>query len=61
LQRYPGPELAVITQHGDTPNDLHNLVPQLPHKRIEGTSHWPHMDKPEEFNRLMDQFLATIK
>jgi pimeloyl-ACP methyl ester carboxylesterase len=61
LQRYRGPKLAIITQHSETPNDLHNLVPQLTHKRIEDTSHWPHMDKPEEFNRLMDEFLASTQ
>ena len=61
LNRYQGPKLAIVTPHGDTPNDLHNVVSGLRHERIEGTSHWPHMDKPEEFNRRMDEFLATIR
>ena len=61
LARYPGPKLIVYTPHGDTPADLQNLVPQIPRKRIDGTSHWPQMDKPDDFNRLMDEFLAPIK
>jgi pimeloyl-ACP methyl ester carboxylesterase len=30
------------------------------HKVIEGTSHWIQMDKPDEFNKLLDEFLSTI-
>lgn len=39
---------------------LQNLVPDVPHKHISVTSHWPHLDKPEEFNEMLNQFLATI-
>jgi pimeloyl-ACP methyl ester carboxylesterase len=60
LNVYRGPKMAIVTPHGDTANDLHQLVPDLPRKLITGTSHWPHMDKPEEFNRMMDDFLATV-
>ena len=59
LNAYGGPKLAIVTPHGDTPNDLHKLMADLPHKLIVGTSHWPHMDKPEEFNRMLGEFLAT--
>lgn len=48
------------TSHENTPNDLQNLVPGLPHRGIEQASHWMHMDKPEEFNGLLSEFLATI-
>jgi pimeloyl-ACP methyl ester carboxylesterase len=60
LSQYPGPRLAV---HGaeSTPNDLQHLVPGLPHRAVEHASHWMHMDKPEEFNRILDEFLATIQ
>jgi pimeloyl-ACP methyl ester carboxylesterase len=37
------------------------LLPQLPSTMIAGTSHWPHLDKPDEFNRVLDGFLATLK
>lgn len=58
LRAYPGPKLLVDTRHGESPGSLHNLAPEIPRKVIEGTSHWPHMDKPEEFNRVLDEFLA---
>jgi pimeloyl-ACP methyl ester carboxylesterase len=36
-------------------------VPDLPHKVVTGTSHWLHMDKPEEFNRILDEFLEEVR
>ena len=59
LTAYPGPKLAITTDQLDQPFDLHKLVPDLPHKRIAGTSHWPHMDKPDPFNALLDEFLKS--
>jgi pimeloyl-ACP methyl ester carboxylesterase len=60
LSQYPGPKLAVHTSHENTPNDLQNLVTGLPHRAIEQASHWMHMDKPEEFNRILDEFLGSV-
>jgi pimeloyl-ACP methyl ester carboxylesterase len=28
---------------------------------VTGTGHWIQLDKPEEFNRLLDEFLETTK
>jgi pimeloyl-ACP methyl ester carboxylesterase len=56
LKQYPGPKLAIITSEGDTPMDLHNQT-HLPHMAIEDTGHWPQMDKPDEFNRVLEEFL----
>jgi len=28
---------------------------------MEGVSHWLMMDKPDEFNRILDEFLATVR
>jgi pimeloyl-ACP methyl ester carboxylesterase len=61
LTQYPGPKLAVHASRENTPNDLQNLIPGLPHRTIEQASHWMHMDKPEEFNRILDEFLAGVK
>jgi len=36
-------------------------MPEVPHKIVEGTSHWIQMDKPEEFNRILDEFLETVE
>jgi pimeloyl-ACP methyl ester carboxylesterase len=47
-------------RENDNPYDLHKLVPDLPHKVVTGTSRWLHMDKPEEFNRILDELLEEI-
>lgn len=59
LQLYHGPKLAVITPDNDVPQALHRLVTDLPYEAVAGTSHWLHMDKPEEFNRILDEFLES--
>lgn len=61
LRRYRGPSLSVITPVNDAPFSLHNLDTELPHTTITGTGHWLHMDKPEEFNRILDAFLARVE
>lgn len=61
LARYPGPKLAIVTAHENGPNDLQNIVRGLPTRTIEQASHWMHMDKPEEFNRVLDAFLSTLQ
>lgn len=60
LERYPGPKQAVTTPDADTPNDLHNLVADMSRTEVAGTSHWIPMDKPDEFNRILDQFLERV-
>ena len=60
LERYRGPKLSVITPINETPYGLHKLVSDLPHIMITGTGHWLHMDKSEEFNQIMDNFLSSI-
>lgn len=60
LERYDGPKLSVITANNETSLSVHNLVSYLPHKLITGTGHWLQLDKPEEFNRIMDEFLSSV-
>jgi pimeloyl-ACP methyl ester carboxylesterase len=60
LERYNGPKLSVITALNETPYSLHRLVSDPPHEMITGTGHWLQLDKPEEFNRIMDEFLTSI-
>jgi len=60
LQRYPGPKLLIDTPHGDSPHALHKLVPTIPRQVMTDTSHWAHLDKPVQFNRLLDAFLANV-
>jgi len=43
------------------PMSLHMQFPQIPVKKMTGVGHWLMMDKPDEFNRLLDEFLATVR
>ena len=58
LRSYGGPMLSVVTPINDEPFSLHNLGTGLPRTTFTGTGHWLHMDKPEEFNGILDGFLA---
>jgi pimeloyl-ACP methyl ester carboxylesterase len=60
LARYEGPKLSVVSSLNDLPISLHKLVPTLPTRLLAGTGHWLMMDRPEAFNRLVDQFLAEV-
>jgi pimeloyl-ACP methyl ester carboxylesterase len=57
LARYRGPVLSVVTPYNDQPFSLHRLGKGFPHRLVQGTGHWIQLDKPEEFNRLLDEFL----
>ncbi len=59
LDAYRGPKLAVISDINDLPISLHKLRPDLPTRWIGHTGHWLMMDKPQEFNQAMDEFLAA--
>lgn len=60
LRSYPGPVLSVVTPSNDEPFSLHNLGAELPHTMVTGTGHWLHMDRPEEFDRILDEFLGRV-
>jgi pimeloyl-ACP methyl ester carboxylesterase len=57
LARYRGPILSVVTPYNDQPFSLHRLGKEFPHHVVQGTGHWIQLDKPQEFNRLLDEFL----
>ncbi len=61
LRSYQGPKLFVTAPSDNQPYALHNLAAGGEHKVIEGTSHWLQMDKPDEFNRILDEFLASVE
>ena len=60
IARYRGPIRAIVTSVNDTPISVHHLRPGVPRDVVPGTGHWLHLEKPEEFNRLLDGFLAAI-
>ncbi len=60
LDAYPGPKLSIVSDWNDLPVSLHKLRPTLPVRWIPETGHWLMMDRPEPFNRVMDEFLASV-
>jgi pimeloyl-ACP methyl ester carboxylesterase len=59
LEAYRGPRVAIVAADIESPMSLHVQFPQVPVKKMTGVGHWLMMDKPDEFNRLLDEFLAT--
>lgn len=58
LNRYHGPKMIIYGDgEKDQPNALYVQAKDVPSKHISETSHWMQMDKPEDFNRVMDEFL----
>jgi pimeloyl-ACP methyl ester carboxylesterase len=61
LDRYPGPKLSIISDMNRLPYSLHNLRPDLPVHLMTGTGHWVMMDRPEVFNRLLEEFVEEVE
>ena len=59
LARYPGPKLSIAAEVMDEPNAVHHTIP-IPLRLMKGVSHMLMMDRPEEFNRLLDGFLDGL-
>ena len=60
LDAYHGPRLAIAAADIEGPSSLHVQFPDVPVRKISGTGHWLMMDKPDEFNRILDEFLAGV-
>ncbi len=61
LEKYKGPVMIISGTDEDPANSLHKAFPNIGYRTIAGTSHWMQLDKPVEFNKLLDDFLNTIK
>lgn len=61
LSRLRTATLAVVTPANDFPYSMHKVGSGLPHRVIEGTGHWLQIERPVEFNRILDQFLVQKK
>lgn len=62
LKKYTGPKLIVdIAGMEDQPGSLPNAFPEVPYKTVSGTSHWIQLDKPDEFNKIVDEFLKVVE
>ncbi|MGZ5493394.1 MAG: hypothetical protein ACXW3E_07900, partial [Thermoanaerobaculia bacterium] len=60
VEAYHGPGLAIAAAPVESPASLHKQVETLAVVKMDGVSHWLMLDKPEEFNRILDQFLKEI-
>ena len=61
LNAYRGPRLSVITAVNEVPWALHNLVEDLPGIKVSDTGHWLQMDRPDEINRILDDFIGSVR
>ena len=61
LRSYLGPILIVSKSTEDQSNSLHKAFPTIPYKMVDGTSHWIQLDKPGEFNLILDEFLNKVE
>ncbi len=62
VRAFKGPRLAIISASlAKNPASFHSQFPEVPSREMEGVSHWLMMDKPDEFNRILDEFLATVR
>ena len=61
LASYAGPKLVIDTTRADNPGALFRQAPGIPHRLIDGTSHWVQLDKPQEFNEWLDSFLTNVR
>jgi pimeloyl-ACP methyl ester carboxylesterase len=61
LARYSGPRLSIASYLSGNPLAVHRSIPGIPVQEIPEASHWLMMDRPEEFNRILDAFLEGLR
>jgi len=60
LSPYRGPRLHIASFLADNPVAIHRAFKDMPVRVVPNASHWLMMDQPEEFNRILDEFLAGL-
>ncbi len=60
VNAYPGPKLAIAAAPIANPTSLHKQILSLPVEEMQGVSHWLMLDKPDQFNAILDHFLIRI-
>lgn len=61
LKNYRGPMHTIVSGLPDDSTGLQYIIPNLTHVAMPNTSHWLQMDQPEQFNKLMDEFLNRVE
>ena len=60
LARYRGPSLSIVSYLAENPVAVHRQVAGMPVVEIREASHWLMMDRPEQFNRILEDFLGSL-
>jgi pimeloyl-ACP methyl ester carboxylesterase len=58
--QYQGPARLVVTPLNTGPGSLIQLRPDWPAEIVEETGHWLHLDRPDQFQKVLDEFLASL-
>jgi pimeloyl-ACP methyl ester carboxylesterase len=61
FDRYKGPKMLMYAARSDGKGGLQDFRKDVKAVAFEGTSHWPHLDKPKEFNAALEEFLREIR
>jgi pimeloyl-ACP methyl ester carboxylesterase len=61
LAPYRGPRLHIASFLADNPVAIHSTFKDMPVRVVQDASHWLMLDRPEEFNRFLDEFLDGLK
>jgi len=61
FDRYKGPKLLMYASKSDGDGGLQSLRQDVKQVSFDDTSHWPHLDKPKEFNAALDEFLQEVR
>lgn len=62
LARYPGPKLHIYTDLlKDNPLAIHAGIKDISALHQPGTSHWPQIDQPDLFNKLLEEFMEAAQ
>ena len=60
IRKFTGPRLLVTVRGMDGPMGLRAAVPDLPNQFVDESSHWLHLDQPEEVAEILGAFLAAV-
>lgn len=60
LTPYRGPRLHIASFLAEKPSAIHRSIEGMSVRIVPEASHWLMMDRPEEFNRLLDEFLKSL-
>lgn len=61
IDAYHGPRLAIVAADLETPASFQKQFPEIETVSIHGAGHWVMLDKPDEVNAAIDEFLRKCE